>query len=291
MNTKEKREKMVSIITPTYNRAYLIERCIDSIAAQTYSDWELIIVDDGSTDNTPEIIQKYLEDTRIRYIQKKNTGGSDSRNFGVSLAKHDFIAFLDSDDEALPNWLEEASKKLTNNVGILSVGAIRQHADGRKELDFPYTMSGFGKDVKVKFTCGSLFIRRSVYTGVNGFDTSIPSGLMSEMGFRLLDYLQRNNLEAVHLDQCLVKVYFHEGERMRNDWNTLSNDVQRFVERYHTHLKRWDIRELASNYAVLAFYNYKAKKKKEALINLSKAIRYRPLYFPNYMRAVKYAFS
>ena len=87
-----------SIITPTYNRANLIERAIKSILNQSYQNFEMIIVDDGSTDNTDEIVSKYLYDTRIRYVKATQNGGvNKARNIGIrNIAQDsDWITFLD----------------------------------------------------------------------------------------------------------------------------------------------------------------------------------------------------
>lgn len=92
--------EMVSIILPTYNRAYCIQKAVDSVLHQTWTDWELIVVDDGSTDNTEEIIAAYeTTDNRIRYHrQPDNRGVSAARNEGIRLARYAYIAFQDSDD-------------------------------------------------------------------------------------------------------------------------------------------------------------------------------------------------
>lgn len=88
---------MISVIIPTYNRAKTIGKAIDSVLNQTYKDIELIVVDDGSTDNTKEIVQQY-EDFRIKYIWQANKGACAARNHGIDVAKGEFIAFQDSDD-------------------------------------------------------------------------------------------------------------------------------------------------------------------------------------------------
>ena len=102
----------VSIILPTYNRAYIIEKAIQSVLNQTYQDFELIIVDDGSTDNTEEIIKKLQEkDKRIRYIKlETNKGAAAARNEGIKIAHGKYITFQDSDDEWLPEKLEKQMK-------------------------------------------------------------------------------------------------------------------------------------------------------------------------------------
>ena len=96
----------VSVIITTYNRAHLVGKAIKSVLNQTFQDFELIVVDDGSTDNTEEVINSF-NDTRIRYIRHKiNKGGNAARNTGLRNSKGEYIAFLDSDDEWLPEKLE-----------------------------------------------------------------------------------------------------------------------------------------------------------------------------------------
>ncbi|MFN8339053.1 MAG: glycosyltransferase family 2 protein [Saprospiraceae bacterium] len=104
-----------SIIIPTYNRAHTIRRPINSILAQTFTDWELIIVDDGSTDDTQEIVESY-KDPRIRYVWQENQERSAARNHGISLAKGAWICFQDSDDEYLPEHLQVLYEGIQNNA-------------------------------------------------------------------------------------------------------------------------------------------------------------------------------
>jgi glycosyltransferase involved in cell wall biosynthesis len=277
-----------TIITPTFNREVLLQRTIKSIVAQTFDNWELLIIDDGSTDNTEEVVKNYLYDSRIQYIKKKNTGGADSRNVGASYAKGDFITFLDSDDEALPNWLEVINSQLQADTGIVCAGALKKTPDGSTWQDLPYEINVYGEMKKVKFTCGSLFIKRSIFHDVEGYDTEMPTGLQSELGYRLLEHLQNSNLKIVSVEECLVCVYLHDGERMRSDWKTLTRDCVRFVNKFHPYFNRWDRKELANNYTVIAYYNYMLKERKASLSYLVKAIRLKPLSMKNYLRIIKY---
>lgn len=97
----------ISIIIPTYNRANLISRAIKSVLAQTYKEFELIIVDDGSKDSTEQVISNF-KDERIRYFKRKiNQGQNVALNFGVCEAKGNYVVFLDSDDEWLPEFLKK----------------------------------------------------------------------------------------------------------------------------------------------------------------------------------------
>lgn len=106
---------LISIIIPAYNSAKFIKETIQSVIDQTFKEWELIIIDDGSTDNTKELIQTYLKDERIRYYFQKNSGVSMARNKGIELSKGNYIAFLDADDLWLPDNLQEKIKILSND--------------------------------------------------------------------------------------------------------------------------------------------------------------------------------
>ena len=99
---------LVSIIMPSYNTAEFISESIQSVLAQSYTDWELIIVDDCSTDNTDEVVRPYLSDERIKYLKnEKNSGAAVSRNRALREAKGKWIAFLDSDDLWMPDKLSK----------------------------------------------------------------------------------------------------------------------------------------------------------------------------------------
>lgn len=106
MKNRLSKKTLVSVIIPTYNRAGIIRRTIESVLAQTYQNLEIIIVDDASKDNTEEVV-KAIEDERIRYVPNaKNHGASITRNNGVEAAKGEYVAFLDSDDVWLPDKIE-----------------------------------------------------------------------------------------------------------------------------------------------------------------------------------------
>lgn len=96
---------MISVVIPLYNKAECISRTIESVLSQTYEEFEIIVVNDGSTDGSVNIVSQ-LKDDRIRIVQKPNGGVSSARNLGVQSAKYDWIVFLDADDVMLPNNLD-----------------------------------------------------------------------------------------------------------------------------------------------------------------------------------------
>jgi glycosyltransferase involved in cell wall biosynthesis len=107
----------VSVIIPTYNSASYVVEAVDSVLAQTYQDFEILVIDDGSTDNTADVIKKY--DGRVRYIPQHNGGVAAARNNGIAESKGEYIAFLDADDTWFPSKLE------------LQMAAIAERADAR----------------------------------------------------------------------------------------------------------------------------------------------------------------
>ncbi len=110
------RERLVSIIMPSYNTGKYIEETIKSVQAQTYINWELIIVDDCSTDNTDEIVKRFLNDKRIKYLKNdSNSGAAISRNRALREARGRWIAFLDSDDLWFPEKLEKQLNFMIKN--------------------------------------------------------------------------------------------------------------------------------------------------------------------------------
>ena len=110
----------ISIVMASYNYASIIGEAIESVINQTYKDWELIIVDDGSTDNSVEVIKKYLSDNRIKlYINEKNLGLAKTVRKGIQYSTSDWIAFLESDDKFFPNALEEKVKAISKNADII----------------------------------------------------------------------------------------------------------------------------------------------------------------------------
>ena len=96
---------MFSIVIPLYNKAHTIERTLSTVLNQSFKEFEVVIVNDGSTDNSEEVIRNFTSDSRIKIINQENQGVSAARNKGVSLSSFEYVAFLDGDDEWLPDYL------------------------------------------------------------------------------------------------------------------------------------------------------------------------------------------
>lgn len=175
---------MISVIIPTYNRSHTILRSVNSVLNQTYKDIEILIIDDGSTDNTQELI-KQIKDSRIRYIcQQANSGVAIARNTGVNLALGEWIAFQDSDDEWFPEKLEKqisyASKHPEYNLIYCS---FRNHNSDGSNFQFPHTpyrhkMEGNLYTSLLEYNtidAPTIFVKRKEFLSVGGFDSTYSS--------------------------------------------------------------------------------------------------------------------
>lgn len=146
---------MISVIIPVYNCEQYIKRCILSLKAQSYNDLEVIIIDDGSTDNTINVCLKAIQgDSRFIVLQKKNSGVSDTRNMGLDYARGECIAFVDADDWIGENYFEElVSEQLRTGADIVAAGYCRSDGINRfvklslpeKVLDRNKALDGFSK--------------------------------------------------------------------------------------------------------------------------------------------------
>lgn len=171
---------MISIIMPTFNRAFCLSEAIDSVLSQKGVNWELIIIDDASSDNTQEILSSHQNDPRIRLIRNpSNSGAAVSRNRGLELASGDLIAYLDSDNLYYPGFLSTASLALSSHPDVdLVYGILASEAEnhgGRKDARV-YFYRPFNKEDFYTGNCidlNTVMHRRDLTSRFGGFDTSL----------------------------------------------------------------------------------------------------------------------
>ncbi|OHB60639.1 MAG: hypothetical protein A2Y12_02870 [Planctomycetes bacterium GWF2_42_9] len=131
----------ISVIIPLYNKAKYISRAIDSVLAQTYKDFEIIVVDDGSSDEGPVLVQKY-EESRIKLVRQQNAGPGAARNRGIAESESPMVAFLDADDEWMPDFLEKCYKALSRNPDCAVAAASYYLGESRKDISTEFRRRG-----------------------------------------------------------------------------------------------------------------------------------------------------
>jgi glycosyltransferase involved in cell wall biosynthesis len=180
---KQKVEK-VSVVIPSYNYGQFIGAAIESVLAQSYPIAEIIVIDDGSTDKTEQIVKKF--DNKVHYIKQKNSGVCAARNNGVKISRGDFIAFLDADDSWHPQKIEKQMNKFQSDseIGLVHCGmrefdsetnkTIRLHLEG-SEGWVAKDILLFDKNVIIG-PGGAIVIKREAFEEVKGFDTNLKIG-------------------------------------------------------------------------------------------------------------------
>ena len=143
----------VSIITPCYNASRFISQTIDSVLTQTFTDWEMIIVDDGSKDDSSDIVEKYVKkDSRIRLIQQPNGGSANARNHGIREATGRYIALLDADDLWLPQFLEKQIEFMKEKNAICVYSSYKRIDENSNEILKPLICRPFVNYKKMQIT-------------------------------------------------------------------------------------------------------------------------------------------
>lgn len=215
----------MTIVIPTYNRADTITRAIQSVLNQTYSNFEIIVVDDNSNDNTAEII-KEIKDARIHYIKNnENLGAAGARNVGIRNATGSLIAFQDSDDEWYENKLEKQIEKLESNEEYGAVYCAFMYENSSNTYQIPNasepvcSLEGYIYErLLTGNTVGTptLLVKKDVFDDVGKFDETLKSLEDWELALRI-----SRKYSFAYVDECLVNAYYSENSVNQNIENHL----------------------------------------------------------------------
>jgi len=214
----------VSVIIPTYNYGKYIEKAIDSVLAQTYKDFEIIVVDDGSTDNTREIIETKYKD-KVRYFYQENSGAPVARNKGIKESKGEYLVFLDADDWFMPENLEKKVAFLDNNAGygwvysdgyyvnkegeIIDKASNRFSFSNRKlEGNISFELFSMGNYIAMD----SVLMRKECINEVGPFNETLPAYHDYELWLRL-----SLKFKIKILNDCLTYQVVHSGSLSSQD--------------------------------------------------------------------------
>ena len=269
-----------SVIVPTYNRAHLISETIESVLAQTFKDFELIIVDDGSTDNTKEVIHKYLSDPRVKYIYQENKERAAARNNGIRNSTGEWIALLDSDDLWLPNHLESCFNTIKQIKSPALVYSYSYLADDKgniisklKTKSFEgYILEKIVKQGHSGFTNSSSSIHKAILNDVGLFneDRTLSGSEDTELWIRIA-----SKYPFYSTGIYTVKLRRHVGQTMINPEH-MEKCGNRMYEIIFSNpdLKIGHLKSIAkaNKYVLYAINYYASGKMKDARERLYKAI-------------------
>lgn len=186
------KKELISIVMPTYNRGYIISSAIESVIAQSYSEWEFIIVDDGSTDDTEIVVSKYKSDERIKYYRlSENHGANYCRNYGVKQARGEYLAFIDSDVVWKDNKLDRQMSCLMENSNCELVFCKTMLIRKDKTIEFPKrdehpilepNSLKYGNFIDTN----TVLIKKRAVIEAGGFDEKLPRLQEWELFIRLI---------------------------------------------------------------------------------------------------------
>jgi glycosyltransferase involved in cell wall biosynthesis len=201
---------LVSVVMGVYNAECYVEEAINSILNQTYKNIELIIINDGSTDRSFEILESFKEDTRIKIIHlKKNQGAAHCLNLGVKHANGSWIAIQDADDLSLPNRIEEQAKYVTRHPNIGAVGSFINCIHGLEEISKEIlTWEAEGHNASTEYLyehrffsnyiChGSVMLSKSVFERLGGYDPAYKIAYDYDLWMRMMEILPIHKLPKV----------------------------------------------------------------------------------------------
>jgi glycosyltransferase involved in cell wall biosynthesis len=185
---------MVSVVVTCYNYGKYLSNCLDSILSQTYTDYEIIVVDDGSTDNTAEVVKTFLHLPNFQYIFQTNAGQARAKNVGIENSSGQYVAFLDADDAWAPTKLEKQMRCFENPaVGVVYCAARYLNADNHRiefELSGKYLKPRRGEVTKwlvfdnfVQFS--SSVVKVACFDEFKGFDESLKMGIDWDLWLRI----------------------------------------------------------------------------------------------------------
>ncbi len=281
----------VSIIIPTYNRALMIREAVESVLSQSFKDFEVIVVDDGSTDNTEEVLKPVSN--RIRYIKQGNQGNAAARNTGIKAASGEIIAFNDSDDLWFPEKLERQVGYLDEHpeVDMVCGNGIffgDPELEGKKVIPDKRAVSleRDGVSLKAIFMKSSIrtptiVARRHVVEDLQGFDPAFKVCVDLDFAFRVL----AEKYKVAFINEPLFKLRKHSGHIGGDSERRTLYNIKAIEKLFMEYPEVKDIigqdninKRLAYRYFRLGGIYKKKKKKDEALNAFKSALSYRPFY-------------
>ncbi|GAL67511.1 glycosyltransferase family 2 protein [Jejuia pallidilutea] len=246
---------MISVVIPLYNKEHTITRTLGTVLNQTYKDFEVVIINDGSTDNGVSVIQNFSTDSRIKIINQSNQGVSVARNEGVRNATYEYVAFLDGDDEWLPNYLSkmyEAIQKFPNAGLFCCAGKVRSGGKDYLRQADKYKNSiveiDFFENPHVFVHTSATVVKKSEFSKTQGF----PVGMKRNQDFALFFALALHTKTVFCGFPLSIYVGDVEGQATKAPFITVREHVCR---RYNVVHKAWfDLGQANKTYLIFTKY-------------------------------------
>jgi glycosyltransferase involved in cell wall biosynthesis len=279
-------DELVSVIIPSYNMARFLPQAVDSVLAQTYKNIEIQIIDDGSKDNTPDVIRRWDGNPRVRVHRQVNGGLSHARNQGIALTRGDFVALLDADDIWLPQKLALQMPLFRGRpeVGVVYSDYVRMDEEGKPLPNGPTRMHRgriSGPLLIENFVPASTaLVRRACFERCGGFDVALRTGEDYEMWLRLSAHFQFEFVPEATMR------YRTGGWQMSTDYRgryeTAIRVMQGFLDRNPGTVDRGAVRSAwAHTYTGRGNVTlWRGHDRRRALRDYFKALSFRPGYWP-----------
>lgn len=233
-----------TIIITVYNKEKYIERCIKSACKQNFDDYQIMIVNDGSTDNSEKLIKKYLKNKKIKYYKKENSGIADTRNYAIEKVETEYFLFLDADDYISIDLLETIDKY--KDYEVLSFNAV--NIDNRnkfiKKMNKPH-YTGDGKEFfkkiieeKSEFTVPWGYVYNTNYFRKNNFE--YPQGKILE-DFYLTPFIILEAKKVISIDYCGYYYVTNDNSIMTSKTSLISETYFEHYEKMAKRIKKYDV--------------------------------------------------
>lgn len=253
-------ENLISIIIPTYNRSESLSLAVKSVQDQTRSIWELIIIDDGSENNTQEVLKDTLKDNRIKYYYQENQGVSVARNYGAELATGDYLIFLDSDDVFFPDLIKNIYEAEFHKYDLICWQVLK-NIDGKETIWKARQLDGMYNNLVITFFPGSICYNKNVFLKAGGYDPKITFGENYELGIRVS---QQEDLKIKIINKPFLLYKITTAHRISN---SLENRLLSNIHQYKKHKAKYDknLKAKAEMNYILGFVLEKSNRKTAAL--------------------------
>ncbi len=237
-------QPLVSIIIPTYNRAHLISETLDSVLAQTYQNWECIVVDDGSTDATEALVQTYIQkDSRFQYHKRPDShlpGGNGARNYGFEVSQGEFIQWFDDDDVMLPGFIERKMDVFTKDLELVICSGFYVSSSLVKQNSIDLNFQTFlYKDYvlwDVHILTPSVLFRKNFLNDKLLFSDKITRGQETEFFSRLFFKLPAKRFKILHAPLFLYRQHKNTKTAVNKEYISEFKYSQSYI--YLENLKR-----------------------------------------------------